>query len=92
MHSAAFIKAGVSQKNIKDKRFGMKRKHWDKKLQRHNKTNRKTIAGMLTSRLVAFRSTKNGMRRRDTRAFNRKGAQALPLHATKTMQHVLQAF
>jgi hypothetical protein len=49
IHSAAFAKAGVSPKNRADKRFFGKRKYWDTPLFRHNKHNKKDIAGLSTS-------------------------------------------
>jgi hypothetical protein len=60
IHSAAFAKAGVSKQNRKDKRFWGKRKHWDTPLYRHNKTNKKTIAGMSTSHRIQVYEERHG--------------------------------
>jgi hypothetical protein len=43
----AFKQAGVRDEILKNKNFKMKRKHFDKTLQRHNHQDRRHIAGML---------------------------------------------
>jgi len=70
IRTTTFIKSGVSQKNTENKRFVVRRKDWDAKLETPNEVNRKALAGMLTSRILSSRPTNNGVHRRDTRVFN----------------------